>query len=594
MELSQSDFLVLDCVRAGAATSQRGVAEATGLSLGTVNAVLHRLAAADCVAGFSVTEAGRAALAPYRVDNAVILAAGAPPGPEPSAWERPRGLLEVRGERLVERLIRQLQAAGIADITLVAGYKCEQFLYLEDRFGVAITVTETFGERHSHASLRAVAGRLGRTYVCPSDTYFTANVFRPYVYHGYHAAEFRAGPTAEWGVTTGAHGRITSVRPGTADAWVMLGEACFDPAFSRRFRAILDAVYDLPETRPKPWEAVYADHIKDLDLHIRQRPAGTAAEFDSLAELQAFDPGFIVNLDPHIPDNICSSLGVERPDLGAFQPLRGGRVNVSFTFEAAGQAYVYRHPGLATRGRLDRRAEAEAEAVARDLGLDPSFICLDPAAGWKLSRFVEQAGRFDYRNPRHVAQALDLLRRLHTSGRAIGRAADLLEQANEIKARLLPGGPDAAAGRLGFPDFARFDRLGVTLYEAARGDGFAPVLCHNDVCAPNLLVQRDGLCLIDWEYAGMGDFAADLGTFICGADYTYEEAVGVFAGYFGRPPTAVELRHCVAYVALAACHWFVWGVQQDAWGECCAEWTYRWYRLAHDYGARALELYGLA
>ena len=48
----------------------------------------------------------------------------------PLSAERPKGLVEVKGEVLIERQIRQLKEAGIADITLVVGYKAEMFANL--------------------------------------------------------------------------------------------------------------------------------------------------------------------------------------------------------------------------------------------------------------------------------------------------------------------------------------------------------------------------------------------------------------------------------------------------------------------------------
>ena len=67
----------------------------------------------------SLTQTGRDALENYKVDNAVILAAGASTRFIPLSLEQPKGLFEVKGERLIERQIKQLKDAGIDDITVV-------------------------------------------------------------------------------------------------------------------------------------------------------------------------------------------------------------------------------------------------------------------------------------------------------------------------------------------------------------------------------------------------------------------------------------------------------------------------------------------
>ena len=71
-----------------------------------------------------------------KVENAVIMAAGTSSRFAPLSYEKPKGLVEVKGEILIERQIRQLWEAGIDDIFVVTGYRAEAFQYLKDRFGV--------------------------------------------------------------------------------------------------------------------------------------------------------------------------------------------------------------------------------------------------------------------------------------------------------------------------------------------------------------------------------------------------------------------------------------------------------------------------
>ena len=143
MPLSKNEFLVLREIVLHPSCAQRKIVEATGLSLGSVNSAAKSLTAAGLIADGEPTEAGTAALAPYRVENAVILAAGLSSRFAPISYEKPKGLLKVRGEVLVERQIEQLLAAGITDITVVVGYKKEYFFYLEEKLGVSIAVNSS-------------------------------------------------------------------------------------------------------------------------------------------------------------------------------------------------------------------------------------------------------------------------------------------------------------------------------------------------------------------------------------------------------------------------------------------------------------------
>ena len=169
---------------------------------------------------------------------------------------------------------------------------------------------------------------LGNTYICSSDNYFEDNPFERYVWKAYYSAEYSEGPTKEWCMQTAAHGRISKVTVGGSDAWYMIGHAYFDRAFSERFRQILEDEYDLPQTRDKLWEELYVDHIKELDMSMMRYNPPIIHEFDSLDELQDFDPLFLENLDSETLRQHRRRLGMRKdrdsqrvpPQAGAHQP----------------------------------------------------------------------------------------------------------------------------------------------------------------------------------------------------------------------------------------------------------------------------------
>ena len=68
-----------------------------------------------------ITSEGIDCLQKYKIDNAVILAAGLSSRFVPLSYEIPKGLLAVKGEVLIERQIRQLHEKGINEIAIVVG-----------------------------------------------------------------------------------------------------------------------------------------------------------------------------------------------------------------------------------------------------------------------------------------------------------------------------------------------------------------------------------------------------------------------------------------------------------------------------------------
>lgn len=578
MSLSRNEFLVVNALRIHGPLSQRHLAQTTDLSLGTVNTTVRECEEAGLIADRRVTDAGLVALEPYKVSNAVIMAAGLSQRFAPISYEKPKGILRVRGEILIERQITQLQEAGINDITVVVGYKKEYFFYLIRKYGVSIVINDEYATRNNNGSLWVAREKLANTYVCSSDNYFSVNPFEQYVYQAYYSTQFVEGATNEWCVTTGTGGRITDVTIGGSDAWVMLGHVYFDRAFSTRFVEILEKVYNHPETVGKLWESIYRDHIKDLSMVMRGYPEGVINEFDSLDELRGFDPTFIENVDSEVFDNIVDVLGCDKSDIHDFYPLKQGLTNLSCHFTVGAEEYVYRHPGVGTENLVDRQAELSALTLARELGLDNTFIEGDPTRGWKISRFIVDARNLDINNADELRRAMQMDRTLHASGMSLQRDFDFVEAGLEYEKLLLQYGP------IEVPGYYELKEKVLRLKAHADADGYPKAPSHNDFFPLNFLLDDDGaINLIDWEYAGMSDIANDFGTFTVCAQLTDEQAHTALTYYFDREPTFEEERHFWSYIVFAGWCWYIWSLAKEAAGDNVGEWLFIYYRHAANY-----------
>lgn len=113
----------------------------------------------------------------YKVDNAIIMAAGTSSRFAPISFEKHKALIEVKGEILIERQIRQLREAGIFEIIIVVGYKKEQFEYLRDKYNVTLIENSQYLYRNNNSSIYAVMNYLKNSYICSSDNYFMENPF---------------------------------------------------------------------------------------------------------------------------------------------------------------------------------------------------------------------------------------------------------------------------------------------------------------------------------------------------------------------------------------------------------------------------------
>ena len=186
--------------------------------------------------------------------NAIIMAAGTSSRFVPLCWERPKGLLEVKGEILIERQIKQLKAAGVDDITIVTGYMADKFNYLKGKFGVSLVYNQDYARYNNTSTLMCVLDKLGDTWICSSDNYFTENVFDEHPARSQYSAEYTDGETDEYCLTCDKDDNIINVTVGGANAWYMIGHVFFSKDFSDAFKKILVDEYKNEETRQGYWE----------------------------------------------------------------------------------------------------------------------------------------------------------------------------------------------------------------------------------------------------------------------------------------------------------------------------------------------------
>jgi len=567
--------------------TQRQLAEELDLSLGTINTLLKKLKEEKWVdEEHHLTELGQKVLEPYRVENAIIMAAGMSSRFAPLSYEIPKGLLQVKGERLIEREIRQLQEAGIEDITVIVGYLQEKMFYLAEKFGVKIVVNNDYYKYNNCSSLMLVKNQLSNTYICSSDNYFVENPFEQYIYRGYYSTIFAEGQTDEYCAIEDSNHTIIDIQIGGENTWAMVGHVYFDRAFSEKFKEVLETEFKHEPYREQLWEDYYSRHVEELLLEARHYSADIVKEFDSLDELRQFDERYLVNTDSAIIDNICKTLKCVPSDVVNIKPLKDGLTNTSFSFDCLGKKYVYRHPGRGTENYIDRASEAASMEIAAKLKIDRTFVAMNKNEGWKISEFIPNAKQLDYDNWDDVTQAMDLLRRLHQSGEKTGHSFDQFEGIDDFREKL------KARNRFEFDGLEELDETVSILKNYLQNDPKQVVLCHGDSYSPNFLLNEAGeMSLIDWEYSGMGEPAGDLGTFIACSNYTVEDAEKVLELYLQEVPDRKNRRHYLAYVAVTSYYWFLWALFQESVGKPVGEFLYIWYRYTKQYGQLALDLY---
>lgn len=279
----------------------------------------------------------------YNVDNAIIMAAGVSSRFAPLSYEKPKALITVNGEVLIERQIRQLREVGINEIVVVVGYKKEQFYYLKEKFGVIIVENPEYNTRNNNASIYVAQKYIHNSYICSADNYFTQNPFTKMVEESFYSVVYSNGKTDEWCVDIDNNEYITGVKIGGENSWYMLGHVFWSESFSEKFLGILNDEYNLPQTKNLLWESIYINHIDELKMKVKKYDDNYIFEFDTLDELRKFDKSYINDTKSKILKKIAKQNNCIENDIVDVSVIKDEKgINaIGFQYKINNEKYSY-------------------------------------------------------------------------------------------------------------------------------------------------------------------------------------------------------------------------------------------------------------
>ena len=263
---------------------------------------------------------------------------------------------------------------------------------------------------------------------------------------------------------------------------------------------------------------------------------------------------------PELTDAIARLSALLGPRAGAVRPLDGGITNRNFCVTLGDSDYVVRLPGKDTNLLgINREAERLANKHAAALGLAPNVAAALEDPTCLVTRFV--AGREmtaeELREPDAITEVGRGLRDFHDSGVELPTEFQVLEIARDYA--------EVARSRGGEPPQPFEDAL-VRAREIVHAVGddpeHAPVPCHNDLLPANFLRGDEGIVIVDWEYAGMGDRFFDLANFSINHEFGQAGNEALLEAYFGALRDE-DLRALLLMRFMSDFREAMWGVVQQ-------------------------------
>lgn len=554
--------------------SQRELANRFNISLGKVNQIINKLKKEKFIDdNNNITLKTKNYFKKHHPRNAVILAAGYGMRMVPINTEEPKGLLEVKGETLIERLISQLHEVGVQNIKVVVGFMKEHYEFLIDKYNVKLVVNSHYKDWNNIYSLFLVKDEISDTYVLPCDVWFEKNPFSTIEDESWYLFGEEQVPGSNWQVKNNEKVRFNSSKGNK-----MIGLAYLNEMQGKNISKLLEKSIE-EKQYASFWEDVLEDK-KTFLLKGKLVSDNNHAEINSYEQLLELDSGstHLKNDAIEIIENI---LKVNKKDIHNIHTLKKGMTNRSFIFTVNNKRYIMRIPGEGTDKLIDRREEYDVYQRVKKEPYTETILYLNPDNGYKISEFLENTRNSDSNNVQDVKESMNVLRKFHSQNYQVDHTFDIWKQIDFYESLR----KTASAYR----DYEEIKDRVLKLKPFIDDNVTKWSLCHIDANYDNFLIdQNNNVFLIDWEYAGMQDPDLDIAMYAIYAGYTKEKIDQLINIYYENK-VSNNLRYKIyAYVAVGGLLWSNWCEYKQSLGLDFGEYSLAQYRYAKEYSKLVL------
>ncbi|MEN2515323.1 phosphotransferase [Lactobacillus johnsonii] len=563
---------VLKKIKSG--VSQRELAEQLSVSLGKVNQIISKLKQEKFIdENNNITLKTRNYFKKHHPQNAVILAAGYGMRMVPINTEEPKGLLEVKGETLIERLIKQLHEVGVQDIKVVVGFMKEHYEFLIDKYNVKLVVNSHYKDWNNIYSLFLVKDDISDTYILPCDVWFEKNPFSTIEDESWYLFGEEQVPGSNWQVKNNEKVRFNSSKGNK-----MIGLAYLNEMQGKNISKLLEKSIE-EKQYTSFWEDVL-ENKKNFLLKGKLISDNSHAEINSYEQLLDLDSGS-THLKNDAIEIIEDILKVNKKDIHNIHTLKKGMTNRSFIFTVNNKRYIMRIPGEGTDKLIDRKEEYNVYQRVKKEPYTETILYLNPDSGYKISEFLEDTRNSDANNIQDVKKSMSVLRKFHNQNYQVDHTFDLWKQIDFYESLR----KTASAYR----DYEEIKDWVLKLKPFIEDNVTKWSLCHIDANYDNFLIdQNNNVFLIDWEYAGMQDPDLDIAMYAIYAGYTKEKIDQLINIYYENK-VSNNLRYKIyAYVAVGGLLWSNWCEYKQSLGLDFGEYSLAQYRYAKEYSKLVL------
>ena len=575
MNIQECD--ILNAIVSKPYENQRILSQTSGHSLGIVNRSVKSLIDTGYLnTDMTPTDKAMQEVSVKSPKTAIILAAGFGMRMVPINTETPKGLLEIHGEPLIERLIKQLHEVGVSDIYVIVGFMKEQYEYLIDLYGVRLIVNTEYATKNNLHSIKLAAKYLGNSYIIPCDIWCAENPFNQHeLYSWYMVSDHLSNDSS---VRVNRKMELVTVT-GSGEGNTMLGITYLvkkDAAYvnERINQLTSDQRYD-----GAFWEESLYSKNKMI-IPAKLVPADAAVEINTYEQLRELDSNSN-QLKSDAIETASKALNTTPGAITRITVLKKGMTNRSFLFNCNDRKYIMRIPGEGTDKLINRKQEANVYQKINNKHICDNIVYINPENGYKITEFIEGTRVCDPLNIMDVKKCMSKLRSFHEMNLQVVHEFDLFRQIDFYES-LWDGRKSI------YKDYYQTKAHVMSLKPYIDSQPQKRGLTHIDAVPDNFLFstdpdQQETIRLIDWEYAGMQDPHVDIAMFCIYSFYDKAQIDQTIQFYFeNNCPNSTRIKiYC--YIAVCGLLWSNWCEYKRSLGVDFGEYSLRQYRYAKDY-----------
>lgn len=568
---------ILNAIRKNPKLNQREIANQSGYSLGFVNRVVKELQEEKWLSPTGeLSEKAKIFITANQPKKAVILAAGFGMRMVPINTEIPKGLMEVKGEVLIERMIRHLHEVGITDIQVVVGFMKERYEYLIDEFNVQLVVNSEYQIKNNLHSLSKIKSSLDKTYIIPCDIWAEENPFSDFEPYSWYMVSDET--SVESTVRVNRKRELVMVDE-DEEGNQMIG-LCY--VMGQEAKAVQEKLQEFskkPSYDHEFWECTLQDKNKWI-IPSKVVDSKQFIEINTYEQLREID-GNSANLQTDAISIIQDCFNVEVDEIKNITVLKKGMTNRSFLFECQNQKYIMRIPGEGTDHLINRKEEADVYQALENRQICDDVLYMNPENGYKITAYLEDATNCDAENWDEVEACMTKLREFHELNLTVDHRFDIFGQIDFYES--LWNGEKSY--------FKDYEKTKAAIFELKKWIDTldkTETLVHIDAVPDNFLFTKNGIRIIDWEYAGMQDPHVDIAMFCIYSLYSKEQVDHLIDLYFKGEVALMIRTKIYAYIASAGLLWSNWCEYKRSLGIDFGEYSLCQYRYAKEYSKLVL------